>query len=330
MNRLIKKAILSRKQIQELSDFKQNITNLVLHDLKVPVNTILSLTKDENSEPMQNIHSQVQNINKLLENVLNVQRLEEPEIMLNKESIHVKDLLQDAINSVKKLAFDKNISIEISFYTTGYLSCDVGLILRSLVNILSNAIKFSSNSKHITVIVDRQDSLCRISIQDEGFGINPTHIPHIFDKFYSANKQESGKSYSTGLGLSLCKLAIEAHGGRISVESTVEIGSIFRCLLPNFTFEKAQFSDTVVYASELKFTNVEQALLCQFCETIKEISIYKVSELIFHLAKLESNNSKNIQIWIERFKQIVFSGDEISCLKTISAFANKTNQLIPV
>jgi signal transduction histidine kinase len=111
------------------------------------------------------------------------------------------------------------------------IPCDAELIGRVFQNLLSNAIKFTPADGTITITLLGTEKGATVSIHDSGSGIPPQHLTKIFDKFYQAE----ARGNSTGLGLTLCKLAVELHGGRISVESEIGVGSTFWFALPSQT-----------------------------------------------------------------------------------------------
>jgi signal transduction histidine kinase len=121
--------------------------------------------------------------------------------------------------------------------------CDGELIQRVLVNLLGNATKFMSAGGEIRISIAPKEGDWMISVTDTGPGIPPQYHEKIFDKFGQVDTESGRKKYSTGLGLTFCKLAVEAHGGRIGVESCVGKGSTFWFILPvrkDGTTEKEQ------------------------------------------------------------------------------------------
>jgi signal transduction histidine kinase len=114
------------------------------------------------------------------------------------------------------------------------LYVDEDKIVRTLVNLLGNAIKFTPVSGRITIATRRlpDDGATEFSVQDTGEGIPPESFTRIFEKFGQVDGRKSGRKHSTGLGLTFCKMVAEAHGGRIWVESELGVGSTFRFTIP--------------------------------------------------------------------------------------------------
>jgi signal transduction histidine kinase len=101
-----------------------------------------------------------------------------------------------------------------------------------LGNLLSNAFKFTPRGGKVALSVQRSDDKLVVTVNDTGAGISPEQLPHIFDKFYQADNQAQAATKGTGLGLAIAKEVVEAHGGQISVESTVGEGTTFVVTLP--------------------------------------------------------------------------------------------------
>jgi two-component system phosphate regulon sensor histidine kinase PhoR len=101
------------------------------------------------------------------------------------------------------------------------------LLEQALVNLVDNAVKFSENDSEVTIGVKEENGNVVISVLDQGYGIDQTHLPRIFERFYRIDKGRSRKQGGTGLGLAIVKHIAQAHGGHVSVESTIGKGSNF-------------------------------------------------------------------------------------------------------
>lgn len=312
--RLIKKlrtqANKSKSEIQELSNYKQNIIRLIIHDLKVPVNTILNLSNNSKVEGMKRINTHIENINKQLENVLEIERLQEPEIRLCLEEVSVNEIIEHAINEVDLFLDKKNIRIRVDFKMECKLICDVCLIERTIVNLLVNAIKYSSINDVITISVDLKDNFCKISIIDQGTGIAEEHLQNIFKKFYVINDGKSKINSSTGLGLSFCKLSVEAHGGQITVKSKLKRGSEFQILLPYSGLLEQQHDEAKFDMNNITFSEMEEQLIERIIDHIKDVPIYNVSELIILIENILENPSDNLARWKENITDAIYTGNQ--------------------
>ena len=145
--------------------------------------------------------------------------------------------LMSLLENCKHVLVTAYPDVELTIKGIDEQSCvlgDFGLLDLAITNLLENAVKYSSPPKKIQINVEPQGSVVTISIQDYGIGIPLKDLPHIFDRFYTVDKARSRKSGGAGLGLSMVKLVIEKHHGKISVTSEPGKGSCFTLKLPLF------------------------------------------------------------------------------------------------
>ncbi|CAB5155898.1 hypothetical protein D3OALGA1CA_5547 [Olavius algarvensis associated proteobacterium Delta 3] len=128
---------------------------------------------------------------------------------------------------------ERQIDVAIIGDGNSRVAIDPSLVEQAIVNLLDNAIKYSDNAGRIEIDVNSGDSELVISVKDNGIGISNDHLPRLFERFYRVDQARSRALGGTGLGLSIVKHILQAHGGRVSVESLPGIGSTFRIHLPN-------------------------------------------------------------------------------------------------
>jgi two-component system phosphate regulon sensor histidine kinase PhoR len=138
------------------------------------------------------------------------------------EAIHLSGVKADEKRMTIDLACDDNVEVRIN----------LPLLEQAVINLIDNSIKYSPEGSHIHVEVKKHDAEVSIAVIDEGCGIPPEHLPRIFERFYVVDKSRSRKLGGTGLGLAIVKHIAQAHGGRVTVESTPGKGSIFTLHLP--------------------------------------------------------------------------------------------------
>jgi two-component system phosphate regulon sensor histidine kinase PhoR len=181
------------------------------------------------------IQSQAQRLNRLIENILNISRIESGLIKVEKVPVSLTILIEEQLQMIKSYAEEKNIKVTgqkpIIF---DQVLVDKDMVSQVVVNLLSNAVKYtpSGGSVRIETQVDENKGVVCVTVTDTGTGISQEDIRHVFDKFYrvSANKE---KAKGTGLGLNLVKQIVEkVHGGRVFVVSEVGVGSTFGFELP--------------------------------------------------------------------------------------------------
>ncbi|MCF8297565.1 MAG: tetratricopeptide repeat-containing sensor histidine kinase [Saprospiraceae bacterium] len=219
-------------ELKKLDEFKEGLTGLLVHDLKNPINSILHLTelieeKDENQALIRQCGNQTLN---LIHNILDVHKYENLEMPLDLCLCKIKEITDKSIRQEKYLSNEKNIIIENTIPDSLVIEVDCEKLERVLTNLITNAIKFTPNNGSITIGYNDQENC--FFVKDTGMGIDKEFQKKIFNKFSQVIAKKSGKALSTGLGLTFCKLAIEAHGGKIWLESEAGKGSTFFFTLP--------------------------------------------------------------------------------------------------
>lgn len=245
-----------RKQLEELNAalrqlemHKTQLTQMVVHDLKNPLTALIAylevlnisaLSEDQRELLMGALRSS-RNLSALIGDLLDIARLEEGQLELEMSTFAVHDLLRECVDSMDIWLQQEHKSIEVCAPTaTLLLDADLRLLRRVLANLLSNAIKHTPTGTHIRLSAEivpasaDQPSMVAIVVADDGPGIPPERMGRIFDRFGSFAEPKNGaRQGSTGLGLTLCRLVAEAHGGAVAVSSSVGQGATFRVLLPS-------------------------------------------------------------------------------------------------
>jgi two-component system, chemotaxis family, CheB/CheR fusion protein len=224
---------------RELIKRKDDFMSIASHELKTPLTSLkaslqlLSRMKDDPSETMSGnlidlANKNVNKINNLVEELLNVSRLNEGQLRLNKKDFVLSKLIEEGCGSIGaeggyNLKIEGNIDLKVH--------ADPDRIEQVLVNFVNNAVKYAPDSKDIIVIISEDGNQAKISVRDNGPGIDPEHTPRLFDRYYRI--QESGERYSgLGLGLYISSEIIRKHGGEIGVKSEPGHGSTFWFTLP--------------------------------------------------------------------------------------------------
>jgi len=230
---------------KEISQMKNDFVSHVSHELKTPLASIMAYSEmlsdgEANDEQTRKefysiIQNQAKRLSRLIEDILNVSRIESGLIKVNKEPVSLTILIEEQLQMIKSYAEEKNIEIigqkPIVF---NQVYADKDMISQVIVNLLSNAVKYTRPGGSVTIKteVDEIAGLAKVTITDTGVGIPESELGHLFEKFY---RVEANKNVAkgTGLGLNLVKQIIEkVHNGRVFVESKVGEGSIFGFELP--------------------------------------------------------------------------------------------------
>ncbi|MFP4641530.1 MAG: ATP-binding protein [Chloroflexota bacterium] len=216
------------------------VISTVSHELRSPLSSLVGfselLAMQEDLDPAarkraSEIHSEAQRMDRMVQELLNISRLESGRMNLNRVGGNVEELLEQAAESARMRTDKHDVKTEV-LSGLPEVNADRDLILQVLDNLLTNAINYSPDGGTITIGAARQDSEIRIEVSDEGIGISADQREAVFQKFYRADTPLKQKVDGTGLGLSLCKSIVESHGGRIGVESEEGRGSTFYFTLP--------------------------------------------------------------------------------------------------
>lgn len=230
---------------KELERMKQNFIAMVSHDLRTPVSANLLTLDLLQSDPRVGtltergvtlVKRSISSNNRLMSMVndlLELERLDGGQLALEAELVTFNDLVEESLPAVEMQAKEKNISIACDD-SDSLVYCDSGRIVQVIVNLLGNAIKFSAKDKSVSVIFSEDASFSRISVKDEGPGIDSAELPHIFDRFKQVEESGAHKQ-GFGLGLEICKKLVELHDGEIFVTSEVGVGTTFEIRLPKMS-----------------------------------------------------------------------------------------------
>ncbi|SMC00226.1 Histidine kinase [Hymenobacter roseosalivarius DSM 11622] len=232
-------------QLQELDMRKDEFLYTVTHELRTPLTSIRALSEIlsdnpeiEEEERLRFLHTitrESERLSRLITLVLDLEKYESGKATLDCAPLDVAEIINDAIESVGQLMRAKHLQLEVAVPPgLPLLSGDRDRLMQVLVNLLSNAIKScrADGGGQIGVVVETTSEALRISVLDNGKGIDPAYHELIFDKFFQAQNQTTRKPEGSGLGLAITKKIVELHAGRIWVESAPDQGARFSVELP--------------------------------------------------------------------------------------------------
>lgn len=236
-----------RTEEHELAHLREELTHMLIHDLRSPLSVIQSSLEmmelylldgdpEEIERPLELARRGSQRMLHLIDQLLDISRLESGQMPLECRPVDARDLLDDVASRFTVMAESNRIQLDVEATSDlPPLFVDPGLMGRVVTNLVDNAIKFTPDGGHIRLWArfDPQsapDTLL-LGVTDNGHGIPGEALPRLFKKFQKVTSRR-GRRSGTSLGLPFCKLAVEAHGGRIWVESDERRGSTFTILLP--------------------------------------------------------------------------------------------------
>jgi len=234
----------SYHRLRELEALRDNLTHMIVHDLRNPLTGIkasiqlmqLRMPMHNKLDPgtVENLDLALKLTNTLaamIESLLDISKLEAGKMSLNLRPGDLRTVVQEALQALGSTEEHERVILEESSEAVG-ASFDRDLIQRVIANLVGNALKFTPEQEKIGITVKREGDQAQVAVTDTGPGIPPEYHEKIFEKFGQVEAAQKGQKRSTGLGLTFCKLAVEAHGGKIMVESRVGEGSTFRFWLP--------------------------------------------------------------------------------------------------
>lgn len=217
---------------------RKRLTADVAHELRTPIANLQSHLEamidgiwEPDAERLKSCHEETIRISKIVGDLGTLARYDGENLTLNKEYFDISELINNTVLCFEKEFSDKNIAL-ITDIQEQYLEADKDKITQIMVNIISNALKYTPDSGTIRILTNGNDDEVQISIKDSGIGISKEDIPLIFERFYRADKSRSRATGGSGIGLAIVKSLIEAHGGTISVKSEEGLGSEFVIILP--------------------------------------------------------------------------------------------------
>jgi signal transduction histidine kinase len=186
----------------------------------------------EYREMIGSILEETERLTAMVDSLLLLSRADEGKTDLRPEPMSLDDLANEVAADLAVLAEEKRQEVRVEVSAVVTVVADRPAVRQAAINLLDNAIKYSPDGAVIRLVVRQDGPSAVLEVIDDGPGIAPEHLPHVFERFYRADKARSRASGSAGLGLSIARWAIDANGGRIEVESEVSRGSVFRIVLP--------------------------------------------------------------------------------------------------
>lgn len=230
---------------------KDEFLAMITHELKTPLVPIQGysdmllgehlgpLSKNQ-KDRLQVIRSSAASLLQLISDLLDAQKLELGQLRIKKSNNDLKETIETTIVSMQPQALADQIKLTHNLNHTIYASYDNERIIQVLTNLIKNSLKATlPNVGKIEISVEENPTEFVVSVKDNGKGIPDGVIDNVFKKFYQVDTSSTRESGGSGLGLSICKGIVEAHGGRIWVQSKINEGSVF-----SFTMPKSEFSKT--------------------------------------------------------------------------------------
>jgi two-component system, OmpR family, phosphate regulon sensor histidine kinase PhoR len=231
-------------RMRRLENLRRDFVANVSHELRTPITSIKGFVETLQTDPPPDpaasarflaiINRQADRLQAIIDDLLCLSRLEQDDgpASLAREDTRVIEILLDAVNVCTARAADQELPVRIECPPDLRLPANAALLEQAVVNLLDNALKHSGTTREVLITARAEHGRVAITVQDEGRGIAPEHLPRIFERFYRADRARSRALGGTGLGLAIVKHIAQAHGGEATVTSTVGEGSAFAIVLP--------------------------------------------------------------------------------------------------
>jgi len=225
------------KSFEQIKQFSGDAS----HELRTPLTIMkgeveLALrserTKEEYQEILVSVLEEIERMTNIVENLLLLAKSEAGEILIDKKEINIKEIVYELCDQLEMFASERNVSLIFNELEDANIIGDKLRLRQVFTNLIVNAIKYNVEGGKVVIKIENSPNGVLVVVEDTGIGIKPEEINKIFDRFYRSDKSRKREVGGAGLGLSICKSIIEAHGGYIDVESEFGKGSKFSVWLP--------------------------------------------------------------------------------------------------
>lgn len=214
------------EKLEDQDLIRKRMTSDMAHELKTPLATLQSHIEafvdgvwEPEAEKLSIVHSEITRLSNLIGELLDLSVIESEEVRLNKKKISLSGLLEEVIESFEPLFGGKSIHLQTRIQNYVWFFGDEDRLKRVFINILSNAYKYSNDGDEVKISLESLGEEIQIVIEDSGIGIPVKDLRHVFERFYRSDASRSRGTGGTGIGLTLTKALVEAHGGRIGIGS---------------------------------------------------------------------------------------------------------------
>lgn len=224
--------------LEEQEALRKRLTSDVTHELRTPVANISSYMEmmidgvmEPTPERLQNCYDELQRLSGLISDLERLRQVENENLVLNKSEVDLRELSQSIMGTFESQFREKHLDGQVTG-DASIISVDRGRIQQVITNLVSNAIKYSSDGGTVRIVIEDTKDSGIIHVEDSGIGIPQEDLKRIFERFYRTDKSRNRKTGGAGIGLTIVKTIVQAHKGTISVQSEERKGSRFTVVLP--------------------------------------------------------------------------------------------------
>ncbi len=302
----------ANQQLLALDGFKQGMMGMIVHDLKNPLGVILHAVDSPSlASRVAQVRQSARQMLTMVLNILDVQKFEDTRVVVDAQPVPLATLVAGAVEQVRFLIERKNLALSLALPEGLAVRGDAEMLERVLVNLLTNAVKFTPPNGRLAVQAEVDaDGRVRLQVQDSGEGVPADQRERVFARFGQLHARDSGGTRSTGLGLTFCKLAVEAHGGAIGVTDAPGGGAAFWFTLPRADDRTAPMPARAVETPSAALEGppldaADRAALAPFVALLRPIPIYRYSALRAVLDRPDFPTNARIDAWRARVAQAI-------------------------
>lgn len=242
----------TREEAQRLDKMKTDFVAITSHELRTPLGLILGhstflreLVGQEHQEQLDSIIRSAMRLKEIIDSMTRVHNIQSGVASVRRRTVSVRKLILDALAAVRKEAEAKGVTLGFDIEDSDLMiEGDADKIGVAILNIIQNGVAFTNQGGYVFAVAEEVPGYVKLAIKDNGIGIPTKDLNHIFERFYQVESHLTRKHGGMGLGLSVAKMNIELHGGRIWVDSSEGQGSTFTILLP-LDADQAKAADKV-------------------------------------------------------------------------------------
>lgn len=250
LNEAIKELSVALEKAKEADRVKSLLLSTVSHELRTPLATIKGNTSmlrahhkqlgpDDLVAHLGDIEEETDKLTDLISSLLEMSRIDAGILRIQPHPFEIVDVLASTVNAAQLRMPERDVTLKLDLNAGNTLTLgDARRVDQIVANLMNNAAKYSAEGQAIEVALTQEDDMMIVSVRDFGKGIAPEYLEHIFDRFYQIGNTGDSTRDGVGLGLAICKGLVDAHGGKIWVESTVGVGSTFSFSLPAAQLEE--------------------------------------------------------------------------------------------
>lgn len=329
----------ANQKLDQLQQYKEKLTNMIVHDLKNPLGAVLVNSKMESNgydidpktkKRLHDIHQASTRIKVYIEDMLAIQTYANSKLPLHLATHQMYKGVQNAVSILRSAIKEKSLIIENNIPKEYYAQYDSKYIGRVYENLLSNAIKYTDPGGKIVFSADAMPpddhyplGSIHFAIADSGQGIPEDKFKEIFEPFMQLEAREFANTSSTGIGLTFCKMAVESHDSQIKVKSQVGVGTTFMFDLPRIeaSDKQASLPDTTQHfvteenGTTIALNSEERLALQPLVQELNKVEFYEVTTLLSILKQLEQENNPNLTQWKTAIEESIDNFNEIEYKK---------------